>query len=114
VPASDPRFDFRVDSIGADMDRGEIAEASARGRRTKRTRYERDLSIPTLSARTHVRGKPWRADQMCSAQWQQLQQIRAKDRERRARKREHDRAVEVELQTMTEGPAQPAREPVAA
>jgi hypothetical protein len=47
---------------------------------------------------------------MCAAQRLQLQEIRAKDRARRALKRERDRAVEVELQTM----ASPARDKVAA
>jgi hypothetical protein len=57
-----------------------------------------------------VRGAVWRSDQICAAQWLQLQEIRAKDRARRALKRERDRAVEVELQTM----ASPARDKVAA
>jgi hypothetical protein len=114
VPASDPRFAFRADSIGGAMGRSEIAAPPARGHRTKRTRYERDLAIPPASARTHVRGRVWRQDEMCPAQWRRLQEIRANDRARRARKLEHDRAVERELQIMTEGPAQPAREPVAA
>jgi hypothetical protein len=112
VPASDPRFDFRVDRIQAAAS-SELAEAIARERHTPRSRYERQLAIPPLSARTHVRGRVWREEEMCSAQWQQLQQIRAKERARRARKREHDRAVERELQIMTASPATP-REPVAA
>lgn len=73
-----------------------------------RTRYERQPSIPIVSARTHQRGKPWRQHEMCRAQWQQLQLIRERDRLRKQRKREHDRAVERELQTML-----PQRETVA-
>jgi hypothetical protein len=94
----------------ADLNR---LRAEAQEHRAHAGRYERQLNMPYSSARTHERGKPWRADQMCSAQWQQLQEVRAHDRERRARKRERDRAVERELQTMTASPAT-SREPVAA
>ena len=87
--------------------------AEAQRHRAHAPRYERQLNMPYSSARTHERGKPWRADQMCSAQWQQLQEIRADDRARSARKRRHDRDVEVELQTLTTAPVT-SREKVAA
>jgi hypothetical protein len=70
--------------------------AAARERRAQRSRYERQLNIPAAAARTHERGTPWRQHEMCAGQWATLQQIRAKDRERRARKRErelHDAAA---------------------
>jgi hypothetical protein len=86
--------------------------AAAEEHRARATRYEKQLRMPLFSAATHVRGTRWEPQHMCAAQWRQLLQIRAHDRERRARKREHDRAVERELQTMT-NPATP-REPVAA
>ena len=79
--------------------------AEAREHRAHAPRYERQLNMPPTQAPIRMsavsRGAP---EQMCSAQWQQLQEIRAHDRERRARKREHERAVEVELQTMTASP----------
>lgn len=87
--------------------------AAAREYWAHRTRYERQLHIPPASARTHQRGKPWRQHEMCARQWRQLQVIRERDRERRARKREHDRAVERELRTMLTTPARPQREKVA-
>lgn len=52
-----------------------------------RTRYERLLNIPPWLAATHKRGTPWRENQMCPAQWRQLQRIRERDRERRHRSR---------------------------
>ena len=84
--------------------------AAVREHQAHRTRYEKQLNMPALSASTHARGAVWRPEQMCSAQWRQLLQIRAHDRERRARKREHDRVVERELQTVTA----PSPVPVAA
>ena len=74
--------------------------AAVREHQAHPTRYEKLLSIPALTAHSHERGTRWQPSQMCRQQWAALQQIRAKDRERRARQREHDRAVERELQTM--------------
>ena len=85
--------------------------AAVREHQARPTRYEKLLSIPAAFAHSHERGKPWQQHQMCARQWQQLQQIRGRDRERRARQREHDRAVERELQTLL---TQPQRETVAA
>jgi hypothetical protein len=62
---------------------------------------------------THQRGKPWQQHEMCGEQWQQLQVIRERDRERKAHQREHDWAVECELQTLLTSPAQPQRETIA-
>jgi hypothetical protein len=74
--------------------------AAVQAHAAHRSRYERELNIPPLSACRHERGARWQQHQMCRDQWAALQQIRAKDRQRRARKREHDLAVERELQTM--------------
>jgi hypothetical protein len=79
--------------------------------RARATRYEKRLKMPPSSAYTHQRGTQWRPEQMCRAQWAKLQEIRTTDRERKARKRERDRAVERELQTML---TEPRREKIAA
>jgi hypothetical protein len=109
----DGRLDFQVPRPRPDLARPEII-AAVREHQAHPTKYERRLNVPPFTAHSHVRGKPWRQHEMCRAQWAALQQIRANDRARRARKREHDRAVEQELQTMVASPAQPQRETIAA
>jgi hypothetical protein len=101
------RLDFQVTGLRPDLANPEII-AAVEAHRTNPTRYERRLSIPALTARTHQRGKPWRQFEMCGEQWQQLQLIRERDRLRKQRERELDLAVERELQTLL-----PQRETVA-
>jgi hypothetical protein len=105
----DGRLDFQVQRPRPDLASSEIF-AAVREHQAHPTKYERRLNIPPFTAHSHERGKPWRQFEMCRAQWVALQQIRAKDRERRARQREHDAAVERELQTLL---TQPQRETVA-
>jgi hypothetical protein len=109
----DGRLDFQVQRPRPDLASPEIL-AAVREHRAHATRYEKLLSIPAAFAQSHQRGKPWQQHQMCRAQWAELQQIRANDRARRARKREHDQAVKRELQTLLTSPAQPQRETIAA
>ena len=101
------RLDFPTRRPGPDLASPEIF-AAVREHQAHPTRYEKLLNIPAAFAHNHERGKRWQQHQMCRAQWAELQQIRANDRERRARQREHDGAVEQELQTML-----PQRETVA-
>jgi hypothetical protein len=103
------RLDFQVPRPRPDLASPEIL-AAVREHQAHPTKYEKRLSIPPLTARTHQRGTRWRQHQMCRAQWQQLQEIRERDRLRKQRQREHDRAVEQELQTLL---TQPQRETVA-
>jgi len=107
------RLDFPTRRPRPDLASSEIF-AAVREHQAHPTKYERRLNIPPFTAHSHERGKPWRQFEMCRAQWAELQQIRANDRARRACKREHDRAVEQELQTMVASPAQPQRETIAA
>jgi hypothetical protein len=106
------RLDFQVTGLRPDLAGPEIL-AAVREHQAHPTRYEKLLSIPATFAHSHERGKPWRQFEMCRAQWAELQQIRARDRERRGRQREHDRAVERELQTMLTSPEQPQRAMIA-
>ena len=101
------RPDFQVPRPRRDLANPEIL-AAVREHRANPTKYERRLNIPAAFAQSHERGARWQQHQMCSEQWRQLQLIRERDRERRGRQREHDRAVERELQTML-----PQREMVA-
>jgi hypothetical protein len=103
------RLDFQVQRLRPDLASPAILVA-VREHQARPTRYEKRLNIPAAFAHSHERGKPWRQHEMCRAQWTELQVIRARDRERRARQREHDRAVERELQTLL---TQPQRETVA-
>ena len=105
----DGRLTFPAQRPRPDLASPEIITA-VREHRANPTRYEKQLDIPAAFAHSHQRGTRWRQHQMCRAQWQQLQQIRERDRERKARKREHDVAVEQELQTLL---TQPQRETVA-
>jgi hypothetical protein len=109
----DGRLTFPVQRPRPDLAGPEVVTA-VREHQAHPTRYEKQLDIPVAFAHSHERGKPWRQFEMCRAQWADLQQIRANDRARRARKREHDRAVEQELQTMVTSPVQPQRETSAA
>ena len=95
----DGRLDFQVTGLRPDLANPEII-AAVEAHRARPTKYERRLSIPPLTAHSHERGTPWRQHEMCRAQWAELQLIRERDRERRARQREHDVAVERELQTL--------------
>jgi hypothetical protein len=104
------RLDFQVQRPRPDLASPAIF-AAVREHQAHPTRYEKQLDIPAAFAHSHERGTPWQPDQMCRGQWAELQQIRARDRARRARKREHDRAVERELQTLL---TQPQRETIAA
>jgi hypothetical protein len=106
------RLDFPARRPRLDLASSEIF-AAVREHRANPTRYERRLNISAAFAQSHERGKPWRQHEMCRAQWAELQQIRANDRARRARQREHAVAVERELQTLLTSPAQPQREAVA-
>lgn len=81
----------------------------SREHRAHATRYEKQLIVPCSTPRTRVRDTVWRLEEICAAQWQALQESRATDRERRARRREHDRTVERELQTMPATRSQPDR-----
>jgi hypothetical protein len=103
------RLDFQVPRPRPDLARPEII-AAVREHQARPTKYERRLNIPAAFARTHQRGKPWQQHEMCRAQWQQLQLIRERDRERRARQREHDEAFENGLREMLEIPMVPRRE----
>jgi hypothetical protein len=103
------RLDFPAQRPRPDLAGPEIF-AAVREHQAHPTRYEKLLDIPAAFAHSHQRGKPWQQHQMCRAQWAELQQIRANDRERRARQRERNRAVEQELQTLL---TQPKRETVA-
>ena len=107
------RLDLPVQRPRPDLASSEIF-AAVREHQARPTRYEKLLSIPADFAHSHERGKPWRQFEMCRAQWADLQQIRANDRARRARKREHDEAFERELQTLLTSPATTHRETVAA
>jgi hypothetical protein len=107
------RLDFPARRPRPDLAGPEVL-AAVREHQARPTRYERRLDIPAAFAHSHERGKPWRQHEMCRAQWAELQQIRAKDRARRVRQREHDQAVERELQTLLTSPAQPQRETIAA
>jgi hypothetical protein len=107
------RLDFQVQRPRPDLASPEIL-AAVREHQAHPTRYEKRLNIPAAFAHRHKRGKPWRQFEMCRAQWAELQQIRANDRARRARKREHDRAVEQKLQTMVATSAKPQRAMIAA
>jgi hypothetical protein len=80
------RLDFPVQRPRADLASPETL-AAVREHQARPTRYEKQLDIPPLTAHSHQRGKPWRQFEMCRAQWADLQQIRANDRARRARKR---------------------------
>ena len=62
--------------------------AAVRAHEAAPTRYERRLRIPATSAFAHEKGSLWQPGQMCADQWQQLEAIRARDRERRQRRRE--------------------------
>jgi hypothetical protein len=108
----DGRLDFQVPRPRPDLASPAII-AALREHQARPTKYEKRLNIPAAFAHSHQRGKPWRQHQMCRAQWAELQLIRERDRERRARQREHDVAVERELQTLLTSPAQPQRETVA-
>ena len=109
----DGRLDFPTRRPRPDLASPEIF-AAVREHQARPTRYEKLLSIPADFAHSHERGKPWRQFEMWRAQWAGLQQIRANDRARRARKREHDVAVERELQTIVATSAKPQRETIAA
>jgi hypothetical protein len=93
------RLDLQVQRLRPDLASPEVL-AAVREHQARPTKYEKRLSIPPLTARTHQHGKPWRQFEMCRAQWADLQQIRERDRLRKQRKREHDVAVERELQEM--------------
>jgi hypothetical protein len=101
------RLDFQVTGLRPDLANPEIV-AAVEEHQARPTRYEKLLNIPAAFARTHQRGTRWRQFEMCRAQWQQLQAIRERDRLRKQRKSELDRAVERELQEML-----PQRETVA-
>ena len=62
--------------------------AAVRAHEAAPTRYERQLRIHATSALAHETGHSWQPEQMCADQWRQLQVIRARDRERRQRRRE--------------------------
>jgi hypothetical protein len=106
------RLDFQVPRPRPDLASPEVL-AAVREHQARPTKYEKRLNIPAAFAHSHERGKPWRQFEMCAAQWQQLQAIRERDRDRKARKREHDRAVERELQTMVATSAKPQRAMIA-
>lgn len=110
---SEGRLDIPVQPPRPDLANPEIF-AAVREHQARPTKYERRLDIPAAFAHSHQRGKPWRQHEMCRAQWAELQQIRERDRDRKARKREHDRVVERELQTIVASPATANREMVAA
>jgi hypothetical protein len=77
------RLDFPVQRPRPDLAGPETLAATS-AHRANPTKYERRLNIPAAFAHSHERGKPWRQFEMCRAQWQQLQLIRQRDRERRA------------------------------
>jgi hypothetical protein len=106
------RLDFQATGLRPDLAGPEVL-AAVREHQARPTKYEKLLSIPAAFAHSHERGKPWRQFEMCRAQWAELQQIRERDRLRKQRKRELDRAVERELQTLLTSPAQPQRETIA-